>query len=270
MKGLVGVRRVGIPSRQEILFFDSVVLGGSQTAPEIALHPELQYLQENDAIYFEDTTTLLEDGYAQHELFALQGLVQKYNRLQQDSFIYEKDKGRSSQWYMRHRYGSRDNLEKEITEYKQRINNTEALINDARTRFLSSYLRERFEADIVPILTSYPTLKKPDMKETEVIQLILNHFPIPSEDSPWEQILDVRQDTDARHKLLALRRWIRSLIRENRSKTEIEEELEFLLYEYEKRMKLHRMKYNAGAIQTIITLPFEIAENVLKLRELYT
>lgn len=96
------------------------------------------------------------------------------------------------------------------------------------------------------------------------VEIVVGNIPLPSETTPWEQIIDFRDDPDSRQRLLSLRQWTRDVTAGNMKPFEIEEKLEFLLEEYRAHMRLHKMKFGHGALQTVITTTAEIIENLVK------
>lgn len=102
--------------------------------------------------------------------------------------------------------------------------------------------------------------------QSEVIQIVINNLPLPSNETPWEQIVDYRSDPENQKNLLDLRRWIRNIATENPSQTEVSDQIEWLLNEFQSRMKLHKMKANTETLEVIIKAPFELIENLIKLR----
>jgi len=56
---------------------------------------------------------------------------------------------------------------------------------------------------------------------------------------------------------------MRNLVTTASTITEIKEELEYLLYEYDKRMAIHKMKSQKGYIQALISAPFEIVKSLI-------
>ena len=105
-----------------------------------------------------------------------------------------------------------------------------------------------------------------EWKANDVLEVVLKAFPVPADDVPFEQLLDFRRDEDARTKLTALRHWTNKMARGKSSPGEIAEELEFLLFEYERRMRVHHMKYEASTLQTILTVPFKVLEELMRLK----
>jgi hypothetical protein len=134
-------------------------------------------------------------------------------------------------------------------------------------RLLSQALTTSTENNFMPLLSfadySYET---PSTIKNDVAEIVINKLPIPSETTPWEAILDYRNDPDTQKNLRALRRWVRKLSSENISPVEISDELETLIDEYQNHMKLHKMKANTETLEVILKIPFEILENLLKIK----
>jgi len=97
-----------------------------------------------------------------------------------------------------------------------------------------------------------------------VSQIVINKLPMPDNTTPWEKIIEYRNDPDTHKKLTALRRWINRTTTQNLAPLEIEEEIEFLINDFQDHMKIHKMKANAETLEVIIKTPFEIIENLLK------
>ncbi len=104
------------------------------------------------------------------------------------------------------------------------------------------------------------------VKKSDVLHLVLNHLPTPDDSVSWEQILDFRSDPDSKTKYWALRNWIGEMARAELSPYEIEEKLEHLIHEYEQHIRLHRMKYNAGTLELVVTMIPEFLEDLIKFK----
>jgi hypothetical protein len=94
----------------------------------------------------------------------------------------------------------------------------------------------------------------------------LKSVPLPDDGTSWEDILDYRNDPDARTRFLRLKHWMNEAVAQNRSPAVLHDELQTLLAEYEDYMKLHRMKIRSGAMETFITTTAEVLEGLLKLK----
>ncbi len=121
----------------------------------------------------------------------------------------------------------------------------------------------------VTAVTTFPhteyTHELPDSKKAMIALIVINKLPLPNNETPWEQIIDYRNDSENQKNLLSLRRWIRKISTENLPPAEIEEEIEWLTSEFQSHMKIHKIKANTEALEIIIKTPLETIENLLKL-----
>jgi hypothetical protein len=97
---------------------------------------------------------------------------------------------------------------------------------------------------------------------------VLKSLPIPDDQTPWEDIIEFRNDPESKKRLKALRVWTRKFAKATTatSLAEMTEEIEVLLDEYEEHMKLHGMKVNKGAAETLLTVAGRVAEDLVKLK----
>jgi hypothetical protein len=138
---------------------------------------------------------------------------------------------------------------------------------DIFSRYVSAALREVENMDAYPILrSSLHSVKGHQASKRDVVQIVLNELPTPDDSTPWEQVIEYRSDPDSRSKFFALRNWINKVVKANNSPTEIEEELEYLLDQYQQHMKLHRLKHHSGTLETIVIIGAEVVENLVKVR----
>lgn len=97
-------------------------------------------------------------------------------------------------------------------------------------------------------------------QKSDVAQIVISKLPLPNNETPWEQIIDYRNDSENQKNLLNLRRWIRKISSENLPPAEIEEELEWLMNEFQNHMKFHKMKANTETLEVIAKAPLELLE----------
>jgi hypothetical protein len=100
----------------------------------------------------------------------------------------------------------------------------------------------------------------------DVLRIVIAALPEPAEGTPWGQVLEFRADAAASHQVLALRRWISKIARENMSAVEISDEIEWLIAEYRAHMHLHRMKTGSGTLEAVVAAAGDILENLAKLK----
>ncbi len=91
--------------------------------------------------------------------------------------------------------------------------------------------------------------------EQVVFQAVFSRLPIPSDLTPWEQVLEFRSDRKVREHFVALRRWIDKTIRSDIPLREIEDELSYLLNEYTNFMRIHRMEFRWELLRVILSAP---------------
>jgi hypothetical protein len=137
-------------------------------------------------------------------------------------------------------------------------------------RLESVMLRECHNIDAFPIidfdLTKLPAKSVGSSRKAELIKIILNFLPIPDDSVPWEQILDYRSDPDSKEKVLCLRKWINKVSEKKLPVSEIQDEAEWLMHEYQKHMSFHKMKVNWMTLESFVKVPLEVLENLIKIK----
>jgi hypothetical protein len=134
-------------------------------------------------------------------------------------------------------------------------------------RLHSVLLRDKKGIDAYPIIhRNLQSTENPQATKGDIIQIALNSLPIPDESTPWEQVIEYRSDPDSQSKFLALRHWMSEVARAELTPAEVEEKLEYLIDQYQQHMKLHRMKTNVGALETIVTTSLEVISDLLTIK----
>ena len=127
---------------------------------------------------------------------------------------------------------------------------------------------------ILDQIDAFPMIQIPDKikhsifsaKKSDVIQITLQNLPILDEKTPWEDIVEFREDPDTKSKFLALRNWMSEVARAKLSSSEIEEKIEWLLHKYQRIIEIHKLKFKKGVLETVITSGAEFIEDLIKLR----
>ena len=57
---------------------------------------------------------------------------------------------------------------------------------------------------------------------------------LPIDNTPWQNILNFKNDTDNKGKFAGLRTWINNISKSSNSINELQDELEYKLYQYER------------------------------------
>jgi hypothetical protein len=126
-------------------------------------------------------------------------------------------------------------------------------------RLLSLQLRVIHGVEAYPVLSEIvPQIPIPRPNKCDVVDVVINALPIPGDSTPWEQIIEYRSDPDSLSKFLALRHWMSEVARAELTPAEVEEKLEYLIDQYDRHMKFHRIKTNVGTLETVVTTGAEI------------
>jgi hypothetical protein len=135
----------------------------------------------------------------------------------------------------------------------------------ARQASIKLRLQERVSA--FPILSSDLNLPSSiQNRKASILKIIINALPVPSDDVPWEQVMEFRSTEQNRTTFLELRDWITNVAHGSLSAREIEEKLEHLLSQYRHYMTIHRLKYSSGILETLVVTSAEIIEDLTQLR----
>lgn len=130
------------------------------------------------------------------------------------------------------------------------------------SKFLPT-IRE-YNEDFTPIINRVSSFTKSDEnRNSEVLAIILNKFPVPDDSVSWEQLIDFKSEEESRIKLLALKSWVTKIGHTKYSKAEIEQEFEYLTFEYENQMKLQKLKYNIGTLELLVNTGMDVLGNLV-------
>lgn len=100
----------------------------------------------------------------------------------------------------------------------------------------------------------------------DVMRVLLKGIPEPSSEVSLEQIVRFRQDSGSKNKMVAFRKWARTMVAGKTSEKELVQELDWLTHEYSEYMRIHEMKVRKSAIEVFVTTAAEAAENLVKVR----
>ncbi|HXU37674.1 MAG TPA: hypothetical protein VN937_15035 [Blastocatellia bacterium] len=132
-------------------------------------------------------------------------------------------------------------------------------------RMVSIQLRELDTVRAVPILDDSILLdQQSGAFETNVVQIVLKSLPMPDGSVSWDQIRDYRDDPETRSKFWALKDWMNDVARAQLAPHDIEDKLQFLITRFEEHLKLHKLKANYGALETILEIGVGFVENLAK------
>jgi len=257
--------------KREVLFFDKIIIN------EIDLDLAMTWFSKSasiskDHINFIDSEVNYLESKGLIEIYKEQDLHKKLKLKIQDTFGNTDGLRLSKQEVvlkLSYQYLFRTMGNKETYDsLSQRANGG---IDSVRTNmlWLSRFIFDIIDSssDYTQIMNSSQKVLLPNVtKKERVMELVINRMPIPDNEIGWEQILDFKSDEAIKRNLLGLRSWMTKIGHTKYTNKEIQQEIEYLLNEYENSIKLHKLKYQIGSTEVLITTALEVLENLLALK----
>ena len=103
------------------------------------------------------------------------------------------------------------------------------------------------------------------LHKTPVLRTVIRGLPMPDESVSLQEILELRLDSDFIEKRERLWAWIRRVSGENWSEQDLREELRYLSNEYEKYMRINKIKYQITSFGAIVKFGVGLLEDIAKL-----
>jgi hypothetical protein len=138
---------------------------------------------------------------------------------------------------------------------------------DLRVRNVSTLIAHRWGEDVVPVCQGELQDKLPEdmvtKMQTNVLRIAFSNMPVPGETAAWDDILNFKQEE--RDKQWAFRRFLLDLSVKKQSESEIRDDFEWSMNEYQKFMKIHRLKTHQSFVETYVIPALETVEDIAKL-----
>jgi hypothetical protein len=268
MRETVGLRSYGVLYEPQLLKRDALMFRkigviccerlidiADRSLPELA--PELRWLVEQGIVFDAPVDSFFEDSSLDNEtrevLNDSEMLLAFYKgKVAQDSFVEEIRTHLELECSLRGL--SLENVEEILKRTESLRGLTNSLIfGELLLRPLSSYYRNNNNMDVCSIFyATFPELVQQTADVGDVIDITINQLPIPDGSTPWEQIIDFRNDPDTQIKFRRFQVWMNKIVRANLAPREVEQELAVLLDEYRQHMELHFKKTNTSTLETIL------------------
>lgn len=236
MQGYIGTK-YDMPTKQEVLLFDQICMGQMLVNGFLEKQPER----------YADLVYLIEKGIVEliPRAQELPGLV-----LLEDNELFKS-------WSQ---FVPQNPLNLKEDEGFRLIDET----RDYLSRVLALTITKNYNLDATPIIKRFPYNKNSTAQRSNIAKIAIESLPMPSDDIPWEQIIDFKKDPATKQKFLELKKWTRKLVNENTTISDTYEELEYLLSDYKSHLELHRLKTHKGRLQAFVSVPISIVENLVK------
>jgi hypothetical protein len=108
-----------------------------------------------------------------------------------------------------------------------------------------------------------PDNETPNSRPELIYEAVLSRLPVPSEITPWEDIIEFRHHRASADRFLALRRWIDKTVRSDLPVNEVRDELDYLINEFEAHMRVARMEFRYASLRSLFSVPLEAGKAAL-------
>ncbi|HEY0761828.1 MAG TPA: hypothetical protein VGD61_05590 [Pyrinomonadaceae bacterium] len=96
----------------------------------------------------------------------------------------------------------------------------------------------------------------PRIKQHDVAKIFLGALPVPVDDTPWEQIVEYRNDPETKGSFLLIKECLSELVRGSFTLFQIEETLEYLLNQFRRNLETHSINTTTmGLLTYVVTNP---------------
>jgi hypothetical protein len=128
-------------------------------------------------------------------------------------------------------------------------------------------LNNRTTDNYIPVVrSSYHNFSTEELYTTStVLSVVIRKFPFITEAFDLSKFIEFKADEDTKLKLDRLRDWVLDMSKKNYNTKEIEQKIDYLLSEYCKQLEIHKVKYELGTMETLVTTSLEVLENIAKL-----
>ncbi len=143
------------------------------------------------------------------------------------------------------------------------------LAGESFARLASLALNASTNDNYVPIFdndtTSYAAVEGAT-RRVAVMRVVMNELPVPSAETPWQQLYEFKNDEATTRQRLRLRNWVRKVATTSSNERDIEDELRATLADYEEHMNLHKLKTQTSRLEWAITTLAELAELTVRFK----
>ena len=161
-----------------------------------------------------------------------------------------------------------DALELSNIDDRSRTNlDTKRNISDHFVRAIAAHLRASGKTHTFPLLETQAWNERfTTDRRGQVIQLVIKGFPDIDDTIPFEDVLQLRSESEFLARRDAMRVWIRKAAEGKASLTDLEEELIYLLNQYETYMSAVSIRYSLNSIGSILKFSAALSSQIATLR----
>jgi len=138
--------------------------------------------------------------------------------------------------------------------------------NELNTRLWSRIVNTNNDAIYaVSYLSNLSSFELNNTTKEKAFSIIHKLLPLPTDDTPWEKILDFKEDNESKLKLLALKNFLNDLPSDIRY-DDLEDRIRYLTLKYEEALKRHKIETRLTKIKTIVTTIPEALTELVRLK----
>jgi hypothetical protein len=137
------------------------------------------------------------------------------------------------------------------------------VLTDVFAYFIAAELNEARHT--VPVCrTRFPVLRttSPSQTPETLLRVAASALPAPDGSCAWQDIFDFKAEMQDQQ--WGFRRFLLTLATKRQTEAEIRDEIEWMVNEYGKSMKIHKIKASQSFVEVFIVSPLEIIENLVK------
>jgi hypothetical protein len=138
------------------------------------------------------------------------------------------------------------------------------LAHDLSVREESIWFNKHKRYESVPIINNITSFTNIESKKQSVLNIIINKFPLPSQECHWEDIFNFKNDSDSYIYFLGLKNFVNDISNSNLNIHEIEEKIEYLLIKYEASLQKHKLRTKLFKQEKLVLRGIGFIENLLK------
>jgi hypothetical protein len=145
------------------------------------------------------------------------------------------------------------------------ISHVDERFYDKMCRHFAALAQGSTNDTLLPILRcSEFDIKSADSKLVDLIHAVIDTLPLPTTNTPWEAIVDFRNDEDAQIKFRRLRSWLTSMA--TMPPSQVVERASTMVDDYRTYMSIHHKRFSASRLEIILCTAADVAEGLARLK----
>lgn len=107
---------------------------------------------------------------------------------------------------------------------------------------------------------------EPKLNVAEVLGLAIERVPVPDDNVPWQDILDMKEDRDLADRARKLRLWATKIAGSESSLASADEQISDLLADYSRYLAAHKIKTSSTILEAVVVGTAGMLEDLVKLK----